>query len=65
MLHIIFAVAAVETLAGVATCREGGGGMGRQPLPVVGDFTRDGRWSTHDVSVRKKMGGKMRTNSIL
>jgi hypothetical protein len=25
MLHIIFAMGAVETLAGVATCGEGGG----------------------------------------
>ncbi len=24
---------------------------------VVRDLTRDGRWSTHDVIVRKKMGG--------
>ncbi len=31
--------------------------MGRRPLPAVRDFTRDGRWSTYDVSVRKKMGG--------
>ncbi len=28
MLHIIFAMGAVETLAGVATCEEGGGGEG-------------------------------------
>jgi hypothetical protein len=27
------------------------------PLPAVRDFTRDGRWSTYDVSVLKKMGG--------
>ncbi len=32
--------------------------MGRRPLPAVRDFTRDGRWSTYDVSVRKKMGGR-------
>jgi hypothetical protein len=38
--------------------------MGRRSLPVVCDFTRDGRWSTHDVSVRKKMGGKMRTDGV-
>ncbi len=31
------------------------------PLPAVRDLTRDGRWSTYDVSVLKKMGGKMRT----
>ncbi len=31
--------------------------MGRRPLPAVRDFTRDGRRSTYDVSVRKKMGG--------
>jgi hypothetical protein len=31
--------------------------MGRRPLPAVPDFTRDGRWSTHNVSVRKKIGG--------
>ncbi len=29
----------------------------RRPLPVVRDFTRDGRWNNYDVSVRKKMGG--------
>ncbi len=27
MLHIIFSMGAVETLAGVATCGEGGGGV--------------------------------------
>ncbi len=27
------------------------------PLPAVRDFTRDGRWSTYDESVRKKRGG--------
>jgi hypothetical protein len=32
--------------------------MGRRPLPAVPDFTRDGRWSTYDVSVRRKMGGE-------
>jgi hypothetical protein len=31
--------------------------MGHRPLPAVRDFTRDGRWSTYDVSVLKKMGG--------
>ncbi len=31
--------------------------MGRRPLPAVRDLTRDGRWSTYDVSVLKKMGG--------
>jgi hypothetical protein len=31
--------------------------MGRRPLHAVLDFTREGRWSTDDVSVRKKMGG--------
>jgi hypothetical protein len=36
--------------------------MGRRPLPAVRDLTRDGRWSTYDVSVLKKMGGKMRTD---
>ncbi len=29
-------------------------------LAAVRDFNRDGSWSTHDVSVRKKMGGNMR-----
>jgi hypothetical protein len=33
------------------------GNMGRRLLPAVRDLTRDGRWSTYDVSVRKKMGG--------
>ncbi len=33
-------------------------------LPAVRDFTRDSRWSTYDVRVRKKMWGKMRTNRI-
>ncbi len=32
--------------------------MERRPLPAL----RDGRWSTYDVSVLKKMGGKMRTD---
>jgi hypothetical protein len=32
--------------------------MGRRPLPGVRDFTRDGRWSTYNVSVLKKMGGR-------
>jgi hypothetical protein len=27
MLHIIFFMGAVETLAGIATCGEGGGGL--------------------------------------
>ncbi len=27
--------------------------MGRRPLPAVRDLTRDGRWSTYDVSVLK------------
>jgi hypothetical protein len=27
--------------------------MGRRPLPAVRDFTREGRWSTYDVSVLK------------
>ncbi len=27
------------------------------PLPALRDLTRDGRWSTYDVSVHKKMGG--------
>jgi hypothetical protein len=36
--------------------------MGRRPLPAVRDCTRDGRWSTYDVNVLKKMGGKMRTD---
>jgi hypothetical protein len=31
---------------------------GHRPLPAVRDFTRDGRWSTYDVSVLKKMGGR-------
>jgi hypothetical protein len=40
--------------------------MGRQPLPAVRDLTRDGRWSTYDVSVRKKMGGgDMRRDRLL
>jgi hypothetical protein len=30
--------------------------MGHRPLPAVRDFTLDGRWSTYDVSVLKKMG---------
>jgi hypothetical protein len=38
--------------------------MGRRPLPAVRDFTRDGRWSTYDVSVRKKMGGNMRRDRL-
>jgi hypothetical protein len=32
--------------------------MGRRPLPAVRDFTRESRWSTYDVSVLKKMGGR-------
>ncbi len=36
--------------------------MGRRPLSAVRDLTRDGRWSTYDVNVLKKMGGKMRTD---
>jgi hypothetical protein len=36
--------------------------MGRRPLPVVRDFSRGGRWSTYDVSVRKKIRGKMRSS---
>jgi hypothetical protein len=32
--------------------------MGRRPLPAVRDFTRDSRWSTYDVSVRKNKGGE-------
>ncbi len=32
--------------------------MGRRPLPSVRDLSRDGRWSTYDVSVLKKMGGR-------
>jgi hypothetical protein len=31
--------------------------MGHRPVPAVHDFTRDGRWSTYDVSVLEKMGG--------
>jgi hypothetical protein len=31
--------------------------MGRRPLSAVRDFTRDDRWSTYDISGRKKMGG--------
>ncbi len=31
--------------------------MGRRPLPAVRDFTPEGRWSTYDVSVCKKMEG--------
>jgi hypothetical protein len=31
--------------------------MGRRPVRAVRDLTRDGRWSTYDVSERKKMGG--------
>ncbi len=37
----------------------GGRYMGRRPLPAVRDFTRDGRWSNHDVSVLKKMWKNM------
>jgi hypothetical protein len=29
--------------------------MGRRPLPAVRHLTRAGRWSTYDVSVRKKI----------
>jgi hypothetical protein len=29
--------------------------MGRRPLPAVRDLTRDGRWSTYDESVLKKI----------
>jgi hypothetical protein len=44
--------------------------IGRRPLSAVRDLTlsavrdltRDGRWSSYDVSVLKKMGGKMRTD---
>ncbi len=32
--------------------------MGRRPLPAVRDLARDGRWSTYDVSVLNKMGGR-------
>jgi hypothetical protein len=32
--------------------------MGGRHLPAVRDLTRDGRWSTYDVSVLKKMGGR-------
>jgi hypothetical protein len=28
-----------------------------RPLPAVRDFTLNGRWSTYDVNVLKKMGG--------
>ena len=38
--------------------------MGRRPLPAVRDFTRDGRWSTYDVSVCKKLGGKWRKDRL-
>jgi hypothetical protein len=51
-----------ETLTQYITCNRGERWesiciMGRRPLLDVRDFTRDGRWSTHDESVRKKMGG--------
>ncbi len=36
--------------------------MGQRPLPALRDLTHDGRWSTYDVSVLKKMGGKMCTD---
>jgi hypothetical protein len=36
---------------------------GPPALPAVSDLTRDNRWSTYDVSVLKKIGGKMRTDS--
>ncbi len=39
--------------------------MGRRPLPAVRDFTRDGRWSTYDVSVRQKMGGEFAQVTLL
>jgi hypothetical protein len=35
-----------------------GPSMRRRPLPAVPDLTRHGRWSTYDVSVLKKMGGR-------
>jgi hypothetical protein len=38
--------------------------VGRQPLPAVRDFTPDGRWSTYDVSVCKKMGENMRRDRL-
>ncbi len=38
--------------------------MGRQPLPAVRDFTRDGRLSTYDVIVHKKLGGNMRRDRL-
>ncbi len=38
-----------------------GGNLGHRPLPAVHDLTRDGRWSTYDVSVLKKMGGGVHT----
>jgi hypothetical protein len=39
----------------VATLSSAGAGvdMGRRPLPAVRDLTRDGRWSTYNVSVLK------------
>ncbi len=37
--------------------------MGHQHLPAVRDLTRDGRWTTYDVSVLEKMGGKMRAQT--
>jgi hypothetical protein len=36
--------------------------MGRRPMPAVRDLTRDGRWSTYDVIVLKKMREKIRTD---
>jgi hypothetical protein len=43
-------------------CGGVGSNKGRRPLPAVRDLTRDGRWSTYNVSVLKKMGGKIRTD---
>ncbi len=34
------------------------GTMGRRTLPAVRDLTRDGRWSTYDVSVLKLFRGR-------
>jgi hypothetical protein len=35
--------------------------MGCRPMPAARDLTRDGRWSTYDVSVHKlTMGGSFR-----
>ncbi len=53
------------TLAGERGVEERVPIMGHRPLPDVRDFTRDGRWSTYDVSVRKIMGGICAVYSLI